>query len=301
VVAVQTHTANPQAVFENIGYCPCCRSATTFVAHEAWLRDYYRCSICGSIPRERHLQHVLDEQFPGWEGSSLHESSPSNDFIRRYALDYSCSQFFPDVPRGATRGAIRSEDIENLTYPDGSIDIFITQDVMEHVFNPDRAIAEIHRVLRPGGAHVFTAPKHKGLLESRQRARLHPDGTVEHLLDAQYHGNPIDDGGALVTWDYGYDFEQLMSVWSGASVAAVHTVDRSFGIDAEHNEVFVIRKPTHGWPVGGPAPTDGRVAAALRPLKGPARALSTEIGRLGKRVARKGVRTVQQQVSARRK
>jgi hypothetical protein len=36
-------------------------------------------------------------------------------------------------------------------------------------------------------------------------------------------------------------------------------------------------------------------------LKGPARALSTEIGRLGKRVARKGVRTVQQQVSARRK
>ena len=31
-----------------------------------------------------------------------------------------------------------------------------TQDVLEHVFQPDRALAEIMRVLRPGGVHVFS-------------------------------------------------------------------------------------------------------------------------------------------------
>ncbi len=141
---------------------------------------------------------------------------------------------------------MRSEDIEALTFADESLDLFITQDVLEHVFHPDRAIAEIHRVLRPGGAHVFTAPKHKGLLETQVRARLQPDGTVDHLVEPAFHGNPIGDNLALVTYDYGYDFELLLSDWSGTSVDVVHTRDRRRAIDAEFNEVFVIRKPGPG-------------------------------------------------------
>ena len=110
------------------------------------------------------------------------------------------------------------------------------------MFRPEIAIAEIHRVLRPGGAHVFTAPKHKDLLTTVQRARLRDDGSVEHLLEPEYHGNPIGDR-SLVTYDYGYDFEQLLSAWSGVSVEAVHTLDRGRGLDAEYNEVFIIAKP----------------------------------------------------------
>lgn len=237
--------SGPQSgvLFENPGYCACCRTHTVFRAHDAWLRDFYVCGTCGSIPRQRHLQTVLDEQVSGWPGLAIHESSPSNDFLSRRATNYTSSQYFADVPRGEYRDGVRSEDVEALTLPDESVDLFITQDVLEHVFHPDRAIQEIHRVLRPGGAHVFTAPKHRGLDSSRRRAAISASGEVEHLLPAEYHGNPISDNKALVTWDYGYDFELLMSEWAGASVQTFQRRDRSRGLDAEFNEVFVIRKP----------------------------------------------------------
>ncbi len=234
--------AEPGVLFENAGYCSCCRSDTMFRAYDEWLRDHYVCSSCGSIPRQRHIQFVLDRYMQGWEDLKIHESSPSNDFIGRHARDYTSSQFFTDVPPGDVHDGVRCEDIENLTFGDATIDVFITQDVLEHVFNPERAIQEIHRVLSPGGAHVFTAPKHKGLVETVQRARLRPDGSIDHLCDAEYHGSPIGDHRVLVTHDYGQDFETLLSRWSGASAEVIHTVDRSYGLDAEFNEVFVIRK-----------------------------------------------------------
>lgn len=136
---------------------------------------------------------------------------------------------------------VRCENLEELTFPSGTFDVFITQDVFEHVFNPDRATREIMRVLRPGGVHVFTAPKHKGLKKSRCRAELR-EGTVVHLLPEQYHGNPIGDGRSLVTWDYGDDFEFLLQAWSGCPTTTYVTRDPSLGIDGEFLEVFATRK-----------------------------------------------------------
>jgi SAM-dependent methyltransferase len=179
----------------------------------------------------------------GWEQLAIHESSPSSDFIRRYASNYSFSYYFPDAQVGGTVDGIRNENLERLQFTSGTFDLFITQDVLEHVFNPARAIAEVQRVLRPGGAHVFTTPRHLDLPVTRQRAHSEPGGTVTHLLEAEYHGNPIGDGRALVTYDYGLDFERLLSTWSKTTVEVFHTLDRSRGLDAEFNEVFVIRKP----------------------------------------------------------
>jgi SAM-dependent methyltransferase len=235
----------PAPLFQNPGFCPCCRSATTFQALREWLRDAYICPLCGSIPRLRHLQYVLDTRFAGWEQLTIHESSPSADFIQRYAADYTSSQYFPGVPSGQTVDGVTCQDLENLSLPDESVDLFITQDVLEHVFDPERSVQEIHRVLRPGGAHVFTAPKHKGLLETVQRARKGTGTQVEHLLAEEYHGSPVGDHRILVTFDYGYDLERLLASWAGASVGVVHTLDRSHGIDAEFNEVFVIHKPPY--------------------------------------------------------
>ena len=227
---------------ENPGYCHCCRRSTTFRSTEDWLRDFYFCKHCQSIPRHRHMQAVLDLFFAGWEERELHEASPSNTFISRLARRYTSSQYFDGVPRGAMQQGVRCENIEALTFGDAAFDLFITQDVLEHVFHPDRAVREIHRVLKPGGAHVFTAPKHRSLAATRQRAALGAQGDVHHLLPPEYHGNPVGDGRALVTWDYGQDFELLLSEWAGVSVETVQTRNRSKGLDGEFNEVYVIRK-----------------------------------------------------------
>jgi SAM-dependent methyltransferase len=225
----------------NKGWCACCQSDTTFVEHGDWLRDQYRCELCGSIPRLRAVNLVLDRYFPDWRSSCIHESSPSYDFLSRGCASYSHSHFFDNVAPGTLHAGIRCENLEALTYTDNSFDIFVTQDVLEHVFRPDFAVREIMRVLKPGGAHVFTTPKHKNFRSTRQRARLE-DGRVTHLLEPEYHGNPIGDGRALVTWDYGDDFETLLWRWCGYPTTTYVTRDRALGLDGEYLEVFVTRK-----------------------------------------------------------
>ena len=152
-----------QATRREPGWCPCCRSETHFEEFGAWLRDEYICYRCSSIPRFRAVNLTLDTYFPGWERLQLHESSPSNDFISRYSTRYSCSYYFEDVEPGVEHLGRARENLEQLTFADDGFDLFVTQDVLEHVFEPDGPLAEIMRVVKPGGAHVFTAPKHKGL------------------------------------------------------------------------------------------------------------------------------------------
>ena len=154
--------AEGQRVFlSNAGYCVVCDAQTQFTARDPWLRDHYRCERCGSIPRERALLTVLERRFPDWPGLSIHESSPalpSSDRIRRLCGSYLATHRFPGVPPGAIERGFRNEDLSRQTFADESFDLVITQDVMEHVLDPEAAFREIARTLRPGGAHVFTTP-----------------------------------------------------------------------------------------------------------------------------------------------
>jgi len=229
----------------NQGYCHCCRTVVSFIECGEWLRDQYLCNKCSSIPRQRHLQHILDKHFEGWESRTMHESSPASDFLSKYASAYTSSQFLPEIPFGQTsEDGIRSENLEALTFASNSIDIFVTQDVFEHIFFPDRAAKEIARVLTPGGIHIFTAPKFEKLIKSYRRSLINSSGEVFHLFIPEYHGNPVGDGKALVTWHFGDDFEYLLSQWSGLPVTTYVTRDRDLGIDAKFNEVFVMYKPS---------------------------------------------------------
>jgi len=225
----------------NPGHCPICRAPTVFTATGEWLRDCYLCPTCRSIPRQRALAHLLESLRPDWPSLTLHESSPTLDNFAKASPGYSCSFFFSDVPPGSYRGDLRCENLESLTFAAGSFDVFITQDVLEHVVRPDRALAEISRVLRPGGLHIFTTPKHRDLVQSRPRVLPEGDG-LRHLHEPMYHGSPIDDGKSLVTWDYGADFEALAARWSGYLTSTYALRDRRLGIDGEFLEVFVTVK-----------------------------------------------------------
>jgi ubiquinone/menaquinone biosynthesis C-methylase UbiE len=50
-------------------------------------------------------------------------------------------------------------NIESIDAPDNSYDQLICMAVLEYLNNPDRALAEIHRVLKPGGIAIITVPK----------------------------------------------------------------------------------------------------------------------------------------------
>ena len=231
-------------LFSNQGFCNCCGQQVTFSAYGEWLRDLYLCNNCGSLPRQRNLQYVLNTYFAGWNDSKIHETSPSNNYIQSVAPLYSSSQYLPEiVPGSQSPDGVRSENMESMSFADNTFEIFISQDVLEHVFHPRQAILETLRVLAPGGIHIFTAPMFSSIEKSIRRAELLETGEIRHLAPPEYHGNPVGDGKALVTWLYGKDFPFLLSEWSNAPVGIFKTKDRTLGIDSEIDEVFVIKKP----------------------------------------------------------
>lgn len=65
----------------------------------------------------------------------------------------------------------RCEDAANLTFPDNTFDTVIMNDAMEHVAKPEEVLAELRRVLKPGGRIYCNFPPYG-----------HPYGA--HLQDA---------------------------------------------------------------------------------------------------------------------
>lgn len=233
-------------VLQNLGHCVTCDRDVTFTAYETWLRDHYLCSNCGSIPRERALMLTIERFYPAWKTLAIHESSPAGRGaslkLKQHCQQYVGSHFFPDVPLGETYNGWRNENLEAQTFENESFDLMITQDVMEHIFNPDRAFAEIARTLKPGGAHICTVPLVRKHEPSQVRAKRPDDGEIEYLFPAEYHGNPIDNQGSLVTMHWGYDICESIQKASGLQTTIVFIDDLHHGIRAEYIEVLVSRK-----------------------------------------------------------
>ena len=257
-----TQLAEP-FVLELEGFCCICGTQAKFRAvrdsplpkdkYRHWFRSGLRCTACDAVPRERALFEVVQRTFPNWRKCRMHECSPeyrgASKRFQTECSNYVKTQFDPALGFGnihPTRG-YRSEDLEHQTFEDESFDLVITQDVFEHLFHPDRAICEIARTLRPGGAHIMTVPLANHSKTSERRAALE-DGAVRHLLPPSYHGNPMSHDGSLVTIDWGWDIVDYLTAHSGLSISVFDIDDLSRGISAVHCEVFVCRKL-------GPPPT----------------------------------------------
>ena len=110
---------------------------------------------------------------------------PFRKYLRRLP-NYVESQYSPDIAGGSVRDRVRYEDLMHLSFPDASLDLVITSDVFEHVRKPHVAFAELHRVLRPGGAHVFTVPlRHPMPAHTVPRVDTSGDEDI-HLLEPRY-------------------------------------------------------------------------------------------------------------------
>jgi len=228
------------------GTCPVCGRDTDYQSATDWLRDGLKCAHCGSIPRERAFAWCLEQLCPGWQTMVLHESSPANRSIsarmRQECSGYIGTHYYPDVPGGAIHDGYRCENLEALTFADASIDLHCHLDVLEHVNRPALCFAEMQRTLKVGGRMLFTTPVYEGKLKTERRAFFGPDGP-RHLAPPEYHGNPISDQGALVTFHYGADFADLILAWAPrCSVNMITLNDPHLGVLGKFREVFIVTK-----------------------------------------------------------
>lgn len=227
--------------FEQEGFCPCCDQNVTFRASNHWLRDNFLCSNCNSIPRERALMVVIEKFNPNWRHLVIHESSPvyirgTSPKLRRECNNYIPTEFVPNEPLGREVEGFRNENLEKQTFSDESIDLVVTQDVMEHVNKPDLAFKEIARTLKPGGMHIFTVPLINKFNKSERWANFDDKGEPQFLNSPDYHG-PWP-----VTMHWGYDILDFIESSSGLKSNIEYIDDLSMGIRAEYIEVIVSKK-----------------------------------------------------------
>lgn len=64
-------------------------------------------------------------------------------------------------------------DVCAIPYPDGSFDLVVAFDVMEHVKDDQQMVNEIYRVLKPDGHYVFTVPAFNFLYSGHDQALHH--------------------------------------------------------------------------------------------------------------------------------
>ncbi len=190
--------------------------------------------------------HVIERYYPNWKNLRIHESSPvhrgASTKLRSNAKMYVPTHYFPNEELGKTIKGFRNENLEMMTFGNSSFDLMVTQDVMEHIYNPAIAFREIARILKPGGAHIFTVPLINRYKKTERWAKLGDDGNPVFLYEPEYHGNPIDPLGSAVTMHWGCDIVDFIHQESGLETTIEYIDDLSIGVRAEFREVMVSRK-----------------------------------------------------------
>lgn len=211
--------ATPRPADSHSGVCTVCGRTSTFVHNGGSVRESYRCEHCHSSLRYRgQAKAILEACGQGEESVSelakssafreldIYEPGMVGPFRKHFEElpNYRQSYYWQDLPLGEERDGIPNHDLQRLDLPSNCMDIVITSDIFEHIRRPYQAFAELHRVLRVGGSHVFTVPLQFPMQkESVQRV----DTTAEDdvlLLPAAYHSSG-DGGKSLVYTDFGED------------------------------------------------------------------------------------------------
>lgn len=131
-----------------------------------------RCLSCGNNLRMIALADAIvrEGRFDGTLASFC-ESAPSLRLLEINAAGF-LTQFLRKLP-GHRLIEYPAFDMMGLAIPDESFDMVIHSDSLEHVSEPVRGMSECRRVLKPGGACLFTVPVVVGRL-TRSRQGLPP-------------------------------------------------------------------------------------------------------------------------------
>ncbi len=178
--------------------CRCCERLSLIVSLSPG-DEVKRCLNCGANLRYEMLaEEIRKLDLAGRTVVELDPSSPLRPLLLR-AGRYVRTYYSPSQAAGSVRpDGARREDVTDLSFGDGSVDLIVSSDVLEHVPDLQRAFAETARVLKPGGVHLFTVPP-------RERTRRRP------AEDPEYHRDPLDPAGILAHWDIGPDAAAMFS------------------------------------------------------------------------------------------
>jgi hypothetical protein len=152
--------------------------------------EFSTCPDCGSNGRDRFLHWCLTERVPLHAALRVIECSPRLGQAYRDAM---ATWFFyrtSDYDLRAHAGNLRL-DLQAIDLPDASVDVILCAHVLEHVPDTDKALAELRRIIAPGGHLLLQVPVLQGKTAPPTEPEFHGDHTP-------------------VFWRFGFDLTDLL-------------------------------------------------------------------------------------------
>lgn len=158
--------------FQHFGsefYCPACQSNVDHLQELGYDFPVNRekqiigggtrkamCPVCGSSDRERLLYLFLEQKTNlFYEKTKLLHLAPERNLKRiiskKKNIDYLTADLNP-------MNVMESMDITQINYPDNTFDAILCNHVLEHIPDDQKAMAELFRVLKPGGWAILQVP-----------------------------------------------------------------------------------------------------------------------------------------------
>lgn len=236
------------------GYCDVCDKEVEFVITDAYAgkqndgrkfpnyREQLFCPNCGLNNRMRATMDIIDSLlFPESDVYIMEQTTIFYQKLsRKLGNKLIGSEYISDVEFGKTDiNGIRSESCTALTFENDSLDMIVSLDVFEHVPNYKKAFSECKRVLKKGGVLLFSVP-FIDADSTEIRAQIDDDGTIKHLLEPEYHGDPINEEGCLCYYHFGWDILDELRL-AGFEVAnAVVYWNESHGYLGATEQIFFV-------------------------------------------------------------
>lgn len=134
--------------------------------------EEYGAAVDLDAPWHRAALPHLNEHVPGRDVFEIGcgRGAMARHLVEMGARSVTAADFSPSAVRQAqnllegTSATAAVEDIQQISHGDASFDTVISFETIEHVPNPRRAVAELARVLRPGGTLILTTPNYLGVM-----------------------------------------------------------------------------------------------------------------------------------------
>ncbi len=178
-------------------------------------RERLVCNQTHLNNRIRGCIHILESYFNAGTDDSIYiteqftllarwmEDKYNNLHLSEYLNDCSLlariSLYLRNYPR-----KINHQDLTKLTFANNQFDYIMSFDCLEHIPDYKSALKEIHRTLKNKATFMFSVPFNINSKEHLVRAVIE-EGKVKHLVEPEYHGNPVSNSGCLSFYTFGWD------------------------------------------------------------------------------------------------
>ncbi len=141
---------------------------TTAVGGQLQIEHYHRYFLAREICRGKEVLDIASGEGYG------------TAFLAQVAHSVTGVELMPEVAAHAARAYSRSNlrfvagDVRSIPLRSASIDVVVSFETLEHIYEHDTFVAEIRRVMRPGGVLIMSTP---------DKAIYSPSGTTEN----QFH------------------------------------------------------------------------------------------------------------------